>query len=153
VEGRQGIYIAFFSAALNDLRGRVPWGVAGQSPSGANWQVLAGLTAEGRQLAILAWAFARRKRFRTELYIDCGEAHANKRVFDSLRADQMAIEERIGGSLVWERMDDHRASRIAMYSEGSIHDPPDRLARLRSWAVEAAVTMHSCLAEQVRAQR
>ena len=39
VEGRQGAYIGFFSAALNDLRARASWGVAGQSPSGTNWQV------------------------------------------------------------------------------------------------------------------
>jgi hypothetical protein len=32
IEGRQGAYIGFFSAALNDLRARAGWGVAGQSP-------------------------------------------------------------------------------------------------------------------------
>jgi hypothetical protein len=108
------------------------------------------MTAEGRQLAILAWAFARRKRFRTELYIDCGEAQSNKRLFDSLRADQLAIESKVGDSLIWERMDDRRASRIAMYSEGSIQDSPKRLGQLRSWAVDAAIAMHDCLAEEVR---
>jgi hypothetical protein len=150
IEGRQGAYIAFFSSALNDLRARVTWGVAGQSPSGANWQVLAGMTAEDRQLAILAWAFARRRRFRTELYIDCGDATSNKRLFDSLRAEQAAIEAKVGSSLIWERMDDRRASRIAMYSEGSIQDSSERLADLRTWAVDAAITMHDCLLEEVR---
>jgi hypothetical protein len=150
IEGRQGAYIAFFSTALNDLRARVTWGVAGHSPSGANWQLLAGMTADDKQLAILAWAFARRKRFRTELYIDCGDATSNKRMFDSLRAQQAAIEAEVGCSLVWERMEDRRASRIAMYSEGSIQDPSERLAKLRAWAVDAAIVMHDCLLEEVR---
>jgi hypothetical protein len=151
VEGRQGAYIAFFSAALNELRTRASWGVAGQSPSGANWQVLAGMTADGpQQVAILAWAFARRKRFRTELYIDSGDAAANKRLFDSLRSSQASIEDKVGQALTWERMDERRASRVALYTDGSIQDS-SRLVQLKTWAVDTALAMHQALLEEVRA--
>lgn len=150
-EGRQGAYIGFFSAALNDLRTRASWGVAGQSPSGANWQVLAGMTVDGRQqVAILAWAFARRKRFRTELYIDSGDAASNKRLFDSLRANQTSIEAKVGQALTWERMDERRASRIAIYTDGTIQDSVSHLVKLRTWAVDTALVMHEALLEGVR---
>ena len=150
IEGRQGAYIGFFSVALSDLRTRASWGVAGHSPSGANWQLLAGLTSDGMQLAILAWAFARRKQFRTELYIDSGDGPLNKRLFDALYSERASIEARVGRALTWERMNDRRASRIATYSEGSILDSRDRLDKLKTWAVDAAISLHDVLAGEIR---
>ncbi len=47
-----------------------------------------------------------------ELYIDRGEAAENKRIFDQLHALKNAIEQRFGQSLLWERKDTKRASRI-----------------------------------------
>jgi hypothetical protein len=47
-----------------------------------------------------------------ELYIDRGEAAENKRIFDQLHALKNAIEQRFGQSLLWERLDTKRASRI-----------------------------------------
>jgi hypothetical protein len=107
-------------------------------------------TVGPQQLAILAWSFARRKRFRTELYIDSGDAFVNKRLFDSLRANQASIEAKVGRPLAWERIDERRASRVALYSEGSIQDSAPRLAQLRSWAVDAALGMHDALVDEVR---
>ncbi len=46
------------------------------------------------------------------LYIDRGEAAANKRIFDQLYEQKAAIEEAFGGPLLWERLDTNRASLI-----------------------------------------
>lgn len=45
----------------------------------------------------------------------------------------------IGEPLEWERLDRRRASRIALYRDGSIRDDPEKLAELRAWALEKAV--------------
>jgi hypothetical protein len=149
IEGRQGAYINFFSLALRSLRERSDWEVAGQ-PTGSNWQLLVGIASEGRQRGILAWTFARRRRFRTELYIDSGDVASNKRLFDALRAEHARIETSVGHPLTWERMEERRASRIASYMEGSIQDSPERLLELRDWAVQAALDMHDHLLAEAR---
>ena len=46
------------------------------------------------------------------------------------------MESKIGEPLNWERMDDRRASRIALYHGGSIDDPKEDLTNLRSWAID-----------------
>jgi CBS domain-containing protein len=153
IEGRQGAYIAFYGAALSALRSHVSWGVAGQSPNGANWQLLAGLASNGRQLGILAWAFARGRRFRTEVYIDSRDRALNKRLFDALYADRQAIEAELGRELAWERMNERQASRVALYRDGSVQDSSPRLAELSGWAVSTAGMMHDCLFERVRSLR
>jgi hypothetical protein len=49
---------------------------------------------------------------RTELYIDRGDFHENKFIFDTLFKDKELIESVFGDKLEWERLDDKRASRI-----------------------------------------
>lgn len=56
---------------------------------------------------------------RVELYIDVddysgdGSGTANKALFDFLEGDRASIEAEFGESLVWERLDDKRASRVS----------------------------------------
>lgn len=60
---------------------------------------------------------------RVELYIDTGDAEANKRLFDRLYASKAQIEERFGGALGWERLDGKQACRIRSDLEsGSFSD-------------------------------
>ena len=49
---------------------------------------------------------------RVQLYIDRGNSDWNKRVYDTLINDKSAIEKAFGDPLVWERLDDKRASII-----------------------------------------
>jgi hypothetical protein len=51
---------------------------------------------------------------RSELYIDNGNAHENKALFDHLHAHRQEIEAAFGGPLYWQRLDDKRASRISL---------------------------------------
>ena len=67
-----------------------------------------------------------------------------------LRKDEIQEELRdIPGSLEWERIDDKRASRIALYHEGAITDPPEKLAQLRTWAVDAMVRFQKAIDQHV----
>ena len=55
---------------------------------------------------------------RAELYIDAPEAEDNKALFDALHAEREAIEAEFGTQLVWQRLDDKRASRISFAVPG-----------------------------------
>ncbi|MEW6574609.1 MAG: DUF4268 domain-containing protein [Bacillota bacterium] len=72
-------------------------------------------------------------RLKVELYIERGFEH-NRRAFELLRAQQHEIEKEMGQPLSWEELP--KARRVAVYTEGKIEDPPERLGQLQDWAVE-----------------
>lgn len=58
-----------------------------------------------------------------ELYIDTGKRDENKGIFDKLVAHREKIEKDFGGSLIWERLDDKRASFIRFpMRQGGLRD-------------------------------
>ena len=142
IREREKLYISFFSGLLQELKKAAPFHVRDVSPDGFNWIVVASLSATGIQMGYLAFSFARYERLRVEFYIDTGEKEKNKRLFDAfyLHKDEMQAEVKgIPRSLEWERMDDKRASRIAFYHPGAITYPPEQLAQLQTWAVDAMI--------------
>lgn len=77
------------------------------SPTIYNWiGAGSGVRGVGFNIAIS------KKYVRSELYIDRGDYNENKRIFDNLYSQKDSIEGVIGEKLVWERLDDRRASRI-----------------------------------------
>ncbi len=92
------------------------------SPQTSNW-ISAGSGVRG-----VGFNFVVAKTFcRAELYIDTGEQQANKIIFDTLFSQKDEIENLFGGSLVWERMDDKRASRVK-------HEQPANVFDREQWA-------------------
>jgi len=81
-------------------------------------------------------SFAIGDRVRAEMYIDQGDMEQNKRIFDALANEMVGIEDDIGTALEWERLDEKRASRIAIYRAGTIEDSPDDLKEYRRWSIE-----------------
>lgn len=57
-----------------------------------------------------------------ELYIDRGEKIENKTIYDKLFDLKAEIENRFGGALGWERLDEKRASRIKASMSANIFD-------------------------------
>ena len=90
------------------------------SPGVANW-IGAGSGVRG-----VGYNFAASGKYgRAELYIDRGEHAENKFIFDQLSGQKDALETMFGGSLVWERLDHRRASRIKAETEADIFDRDD----------------------------
>ena len=67
----------------------------------------------------LAYVVPRLKLARVELYFNSGDKDKNKRLFDQFFAAKDQIENRFGGPLVWERLDDNGACRIKVETDVS----------------------------------
>ena len=101
----------------------------------------------GPQCLYFIFAFAHRRRFRVEFYINTSSRDQSKGVFDDLHMHREEIEGALGVGLAWERLDDKKASRIAWYHAGSITDDEESLSALRAWAVDAMVRFHEALVQ------
>ena len=71
---------------------------------------------------------------RVEVYID-RDKEWNKRLFDKLEERKETIESKLGESLSWERLDDRKACRIALYRDGTIDEDEETLVEIREWMI------------------
>jgi len=95
-------------------------------------------------------SFAMGNRARTELYIDGGDADKNKKLFDWLTQDKEKIEAEFGEPLEWERLDDKRASRIALYRPGSVEDNESVLEEIRGWTIERLLKLKKVFSSRLK---
>ena len=95
-------------------------------------------------------AFSSGTRFRVEIYIDVGDADENERILLGLEASKAAIEAAVGDPLSWELLDGKRACRVALYTQGSIDDPADRLETYRSWAIQKLLRFRDAFPSRVQ---
>lgn len=79
--------------------------------------------------------FAQGDRVRVEVYIDRGDVTLNKKLFDTLAEQKDSLKQRIEGNLEWERLNDKRASRVAVCRPGSIEKDPQTLVEIREWII------------------
>ena len=88
-----------------------------------------------------------------ELYIDQGEAEANKRIFDRLFASKEQVEAVFGEPLEWQRLDDRRACRIRhILTQGGLADR-DRWPEIQEAMIDAMVRLEKALKPQVKRLR
>lgn len=137
-------YIAFYTELVDYLDKAAPGVFTATKPIGLNWLNVRYLYSSGSRVGVLAFTFALRSRFRAEVYIDSGDKDRNKALFDKLHAHKKDIESKLG-EMGWERLDNKRASRIALYHPGSIDDDPKKLAALRAWGVESLKKLNEVL--------
>jgi hypothetical protein len=135
-------YIEFFNTLNERLEDVHGFPTSRITPKGANWQVLAFLPWAARtQSASLFATFTRNRELRIELYLDCGSKELNKQRFDELHARKKDIEAIVGEPLQWERRDEDRACRIALYTKVQIELDAQN-STLLEWAVQKAVVLH-----------
>ncbi len=75
-------------------------------------------------------------RARTEIYIDDGDAERNKYIFDKLKEESVVFDGKFDEDLVWERLDEKRACRIAVYRDGTIESSDGELEGIRKWHIK-----------------
>lgn len=123
-------YRQFFQTVLDELRERKFSNAQKAQPQ--NWYTFtSGIS--GYSLSI---NFSKKSTARVELYIDCGDVEKNKERFDHLFSDKEKIEKEVGQSLLWERLDEKQASRIAIEVNGTINGTEEELEMVRTWMVK-----------------
>ena len=90
-------------------------------------------------------------QLRLEAYLDTGDKDLTKQLFDEFASRAPEWEEVIGIGLIWERLDDKRASRIAAYHPLALDDDVARDAA-RQWAVSALRKMFNALNSPLRSR-
>ena len=131
VSERNERYRDFFQGLIDTLREEHHFTNARKAPP-TNWYAFS--TGHGR--VKYGANFAMGGRARIELYIDSFDEDWIERLFDRLLAHQTDIESELGEDLEWERLDDRKASRIAVVRPGSIDDDDDTLKEVQDWMVE-----------------
>jgi len=82
-------------------------------------------------------SFAAGGLLRAEVYLDTGDQATTKMLFDELAADKAALEGAFPGEeLSWERLDNKRASRVALYRKAPDLSDESQVTDARDWATE-----------------
>ncbi|GAA4536425.1 DUF4268 domain-containing protein [Amycolatopsis samaneae] len=115
----------------------------------ANWCSFA-----GGPFGYYALTFSK-QGYRIELYLDMQESagqQATKHLFDFLYQQHEAIHRELGFELVWERLEDKRASRISVYNSGFVLEDADEAQREQAvrWTVDQVVRLHGVLDSKLR---
>jgi hypothetical protein len=140
VSERREKYRRFFQSLLDDLREnrRFTSARVGQPQ---NWYAFPSSVSGIRYATV----FAQGDKARVEAYIDLGDGEKNKALFDRLFGQRSEIERELREKLEWERLDDRRASRIAVYRPGSIEDDDRTLRDIHAWMVAQLLQFRSTL--------
>lgn len=126
------VYQQFYTDLLARYKKAFPTHRSAKKAQPQHWLTIA---SGGRTGFAYNVSFTGDARMRVELYIDVGDAIANKAAFDQLLAQKEAIEGEIGEKLSWERLDNARASRIAAYRDGQVTDPEPIRTQHLEWGV------------------
>ena len=106
--------------------------------------------SSGMQGIVFGSSFAQGGKVRVEIYIDKGEHEKNKNFFDMLYKRKAEIENSYGTFLEWERLDERRASRIAIYREGNIDVPECELEEIRQWQINNLIKFKKVFAPEIK---
>lgn len=87
---------------------------------------------------------------RCEIYIDRGDVNENKFVFDALIKQKSDIERAFGAQLVWERLDDKRASRIKYELDGVNVFEREDWARMIEFMKDGMIRMENVFKEPLK---
>jgi hypothetical protein len=129
-------YREFYMGLVDELREKHQFTSSRSAPA-TNWCAF----GSGYTGVSFNPVFGKGGKVRSEVYIDLGDADRNKAFFDFLKAREEKINAGIGSPLIFERLDDAKASRIALYRPGSIDDPPERLQEIHAWFVKSLLAL------------
>lgn len=142
--GKYQKYLVFFQGLIDELNRRGFTRARKAQPQ--NWYTF---SSENSNIFTYSVSFAQHRRVRAEIYIDSGDADKNKRLFDLLLAQRQTLEAAIGAELAWERLDERRASRIALYRAGSIESPTEELQEIETWAITSLERLKAVFPSQI----
>ena len=145
IQEREKAYIDFFSVLISNLKKNANFLIRDISPDGTSWAVVQYIPKSGPHYGSFTFSFTRDKRLRVELYLDLGDQKQTKDAFDELFGMKEQFESQLG-HMEWERLDNRRASRLAIYHDGQVIDTKSH-AELQGWAVETMIKFFNIISE------
>ncbi len=140
VSEKSEMYRTYFQTLIDELRD-IHHFTNAKIGQPQNWYSF----ASGVSGATFGAVFVQGNKARTELYIDFKEGEKNKELFDWLYSQKDEIHAKYGKILEWERLDDRRASRIAIYRDGSIQSKEEELNQIKNWHIENLINFRKVL--------
>ena len=128
-------YPGFIAELLGGLKAQRPGVTTARKVSLQNWFAF----SAGTPGFEFVWTFPRDPVLRVELYIDSGIKMENEAVYDALLAQRIDIEQAVGVSLEWERLDEHRASRISACRPFDMTTQMDAREDVIEWGVDTMI--------------
>jgi len=138
-------YRKYFQTLIDELRNRYHFTNARKAQPQCWYSFASGISG-----ITLAAVFAQGGRARTELYIDVGSAEKNKALFDWLEEQKEEIHSKNGETFEWERMENRRGSRIAIYREGTIEATEEELEEIKDWHIGKLIKIKKVLVPMVK---
>lgn len=114
---KQQYYKNFFSIVLNKVNLKLPNYTSSKKVSYKHWKEFPTGNSDYRY----AISFRKGNKISAELYIDTGDKLKNKNIFDDLYESKQDIESDLG-ELSWERLENKKGCRIAVYSDITNND-------------------------------
>ena len=141
---KQSAYRSFFQELIDELRTKHRFTNA-KAAGSMNWYAFASGISECRYVV----TFTSDGRLRAELGIDSSKRELNKAIFDELFSRREEFDAAFGEPLEWDRLDQLRASRIAVYRpDSSIMAAPAE--ELRDWAIENLLRFKKTFGAELR---
>ena len=132
-EDRKRRYNGFFCGLIPKLKER-GFGKQRKPPS-TSWYNFSAGHGMGSWVQY-ACCFNRDAKARVELYLDSDKA-SNEVLFNHLYGEREAIEAQFGEALDWQRLDNNKACRVAVFPcDADIEDDDATLEDIQDWMVE-----------------
>jgi hypothetical protein len=143
----QARYVDWWSEFLPAVQAAQPGWTSASKPQPVNWINLPTGRSGVRYGVSFSWPTgATGYRLRVELYLDDGATW-----WPILTARKSEIDAAIGDDLVWEPLEDSKASRIAVYLDGVDPDNRDDWPAYRDWAIRRLEQFRAALQPMVMA--
>lgn len=132
---REVLRLQFWEELLDAAKKQGVMWHAQRAPSKDMWLGAGAGIRAGVSLNYLIWID---QKSGVELYIDTGDRDVNKQIFDGLYAKKDLVEKAFGGPLLWDRLDERRASRVRyVMPDGGLTDSEGRLPEIQDAMVKA----------------
>lgn len=142
----QEMYRSYFQLLIDELREKYRFTNA-RTGQPQNWYSFA---SDNSKVYKFGTSFTVGGKVRVEIYIDSGDKAKNEALFDGLFLRKDEIQASIGQELSWERLDNRRACRVAIYRDGEIDAESEVLGDIRQWAIQGLLKFKEVFPSVVR---
>lgn len=142
----QEMYRSYFQLLIDELREKYRFTNA-RTGQPQNWYSFA---SDNSKVYKFGTSFTVGGKVRVEIYIDSGDKAKNEALFDGLFLRKDEIQASIGQELSWERLDNRRACRVAIYRDGEIDAESEVLGDIRQWAIQGLLKFKEVFPSMVR---